>query len=49
MFYGKKMIDFDTLSRRNCKTNRSIFENYREIEAFVGQIIKAKDLRRTKI
>ena len=46
MFTGKKMIDFNTLSRRNCKTNRSIFENYREIEAFVGQITKAKDFRR---
>ena len=49
MFYGKKMIDFNTLSRRNCKVNRSIFENYNGIEAFVGQITKAKDLRRTKI
>jgi len=49
MFNGKKMIDFNILSRRNCKANRSIFENYRGIEGFVGQITKAKDLRRTKI
>ena len=48
-FMVKKMIDFNTLSRRNCKTNRSIFENYREIEACVGQVTKAKDLRKTKI